>query len=184
MPIPTIHDIASLLSAVEQGVAPAPLFFWGHQTDTNGQPAKACLSQWYPANFEVDGVHYPTAEHYMMAEKARLFGDEAVCAQILSSKTPKMAKDLGRAVRGFDSTIWQQQRVAVVERGNLAKFAQNPALLRYLLSTGDQVLVEASPYDTIWGIGLAENDPRASNPLQWRGQNLLGFVLMAVRLRL
>jgi len=184
MTTPPIQDIPTLLSALAQGYSPDFLFFWGHQPGPNGRVSKTCLSQWWPVYFEVDGILYPSAEHYMMAEKALLFRDERARARILANTDPKTAKELGRAVRGFDNRVWAQQRVAVVERGNMAKFAQNPALMDFLLSTGERVLVEASPFDTIWGIGLAEDDPMAADPRQWRGQNLLGFALMAVRARL
>ena len=156
------------------------VFFWGHQTAKKTVTA-ACFSQWYEAPFEVDGRRYATAEHFMMAEKASLFGDESVRAQVLAAPTPGAAKALGRAVRGFDEAVWTQHRFSIVVRANRAKFAQNPALGQFLAQTGNRILVEASPVDRIWGIGLAQDDDGANDPNRWRGLNLLGFALMHVR---
>lgn len=156
------------------------VFFWGHQTVKNTITA-ACFSQWYSAPLTVDGRRYPTAEHFMMAEKALLFGDQSVRAQVLEAPTPGAAKGLGRSVGGFDEATWVEHRFSIVVRANQAKFAQNPELGRFLRETGSRVLVEASPVDRIWGIGLARDDERSRNPNRWRGLNLLGFALMRVR---
>ncbi|MEZ4680734.1 MAG: NADAR family protein [Caldilineaceae bacterium] len=155
------------------------------ESPAQGQPiGKWCLSQWFPAPFVIDDVTYPTAEHFMMAEKARLFGDEATLAQILAAPHPGAAKALGRQVQGFDDALWAEQRFDIVVRGNQGKFGQNKALHTYLRNTDDKIFVEASPTDTIWGIGLAETDQRVHDPRQWRGSNLLGFALMQVRAEL
>jgi ribA/ribD-fused uncharacterized protein len=132
----------------------------------------------------VAGASYATAEHFMMAEKARLFGDEDTRAQIIRAASPKLAKQLGRQVRNFKEEVWRDVRYQFVVDGNHAKFSQNPELAAFLLGTGNKLLVEASPQDSIWGIGLAADDDRAKNPEQWRGLNLLGFALMEVRQRL
>ncbi|MCI4066204.1 NADAR family protein [Micromonospora sp. R77] len=160
------------------------LFFWGHQPQKNGGVGPGCLSQWWPAPFVVDGVRYATAEHYMMAGKARLFGDEAIVAQMLTAPHPGAVKALGRQVRDFDQATWEAHRFDLFVAGNVAKFSQHPDLGQHLSRTGDRVLVEASPLDRVWGIGLPATDPRAHDPAQWRGQNLLGFALMQVRARL
>jgi ribA/ribD-fused uncharacterized protein len=141
-----------------------------------------CFSQWYlDAPFTVDGVMYSCMEQFMMAEKARLFGDAKAGAAILASPLPKTMKQLGRKVRGFDETVWEQQRLDIVIRGNRAKFAQHPKLAAVLRDTGDALLAEASPYDCIWGIGLAATHAHTSCPDRWPGQNLLGQALMTVR---
>ena len=132
----------------------------------------------------LDGVRFATAEHYMMWRKALLFGDEEVAAQVLTAVHPKQAKDFGRRVRGFDEADWVAHRRAIVVDGNAAKFAQHPALGDYLAGTGERVLVEASPVDRVWGVGLAADDPRAGKPRAWRGLNLLGFALADVRAQL
>jgi ribA/ribD-fused uncharacterized protein len=91
---------------------------------------------------------------------------------------------LGQEVRGFDEEIWRHHRFGIVVKGNQAKFTQNETLKVFLLNTKARVLVEASPVDRVWGIGLAEDDPHATNPEKWRGLNLLGFALMKVRVRI
>jgi len=133
---------------------------------------------------EVDGVRFPTAEHYMMWRKARLFGDDEISKRLLANDSPAIAKQLGREVRNFNAEIWTQHRVEVVLRGSIAKFQQNARLATYLLGTEDSVLAEASPVDYIWGIGFEAADAYAKDPLVWKGLNLLGFVLMRARAHL
>lgn len=156
------------------------LFFYGHTNDT-GHINKSCLSQWYPSPFMINGVLYKTCEHWMMAEKARLFNDEEFEELIINCKTPSEAKSYGRKVKNFDEKIWKKKARQIVCQGNHAKFSQNTKLKEFLVSTGDTILVEASPYDKIWGIGLGANDVRVFNPNEWQGENLLGFCLMEVR---
>jgi ribA/ribD-fused uncharacterized protein len=119
-----------------------------------------------------------------MAEKARLFGDEAIRAKILASASPRDHKALGRKVSGFVAETWDRSCLDIVVRGNMAKFSQNPAMKAALLATGDKLLVEASPLDTIWGVGLRADDPRVHDRATWRGKNLLGEALMRVRAEL
>ncbi|WP_084717294.1 NADAR family protein [Xenorhabdus poinarii] len=123
----------------------------------------------------------PSAEHYMMAEKARLFNDAEALIKIINAKTSGAAKAYGREIQGFDQSVWDEHRLKIVIEGNLAKFSQNKSLAEFLLNTGDKILVEASPVDRIWGIGLAEDTVNIHNPLTWNGLNLLGIALMAVR---
>ena len=138
-------------------------------------------SQWYPSSFRLDKRDFNCAEQYMMYCKARLFGDRECADQILAATEPGVQKQLGRSARGFDEDAWKLFREGIVFQGSLAKYAQNEKLRKMLLDTGTRVLVEASPHDRIWGIGLAEADPRARNRAQWRGANLLGTILMRVR---
>ncbi len=179
-----LRSVEDLLHALEAGATPKYVLFWGHQPKADGSIGKGCFSQWFETSFQLDGQTYLTAEHFMMAEKARLFGDGETRANILAARTPAEAKKLGRGVKGFDDARWEQTRFDIVVRANEAKFSQHPALRDYLLTTGDRVLVEASPVDRIWGIGLAANDERALEPRAWCGLNLLGFALMEVRARL
>ncbi|MEZ4381608.1 MAG: NADAR family protein [Nannocystaceae bacterium] len=137
--------------------------------------------QWTRSDFTVDGVDYMCGEQFMMAEKARLFGDAEVRAQILATESPREHKALGRKVRGFDQGTWERARLDIVVRGNTAKFTQDDALRAALVATGDKIMVEASPLDRIWGVGLRADDPRVHDPQQWRGLNLLGEALMQVR---
>ena len=176
--------LAALQSRADAGEHFDYLHFWGHRQRADGTITASCFSQWYPAPFEIDGIVYPTAEHFMMAEKARLFDDPRALAQVLAAATPNEAKSLGRRVAGYDDARWTARRFDAVVEGNLAKFAQSNKLRAFLLATAPAVLVEASPVDAIWGIGMAADDPRAADPLRWEGLNLLGFALMAVRDRL
>lgn len=156
------------------------VFFWGHQPPRSGVTA-SCFSQWYHAPFVVNGQRYPTAEHFMMAEKAALFDDHSSRSQILEAPNPGAAKQLGRQVRGFNDATWTERRFAIVVVANQAKFEQNPEMGAFLKQTGTKVLVEASPVDRVWGVGLAATDDKIENPNHWRGLNLLGFALMRVR---
>jgi ribA/ribD-fused uncharacterized protein len=152
------------------------MYFW--------KPGKAphdCFGQWQPSEFREEILSYTCAEQYMMAKKARIFEDEETEKRIIETSDPKLMKSLGRKVKNFDEKTWDELRHSVVLNGNYQKFAQNKEMRETLLGTGDKILVEASPLDVIWGIGYAENNPNAGNPLYWRGLNLLGFALMEVR---
>lgn len=172
------------IAAIHAGVQPTSLFFWGHRPHPDGQIGASCLSQWWASPFTVEGTTYATAEHFMMVEKARLFADHRAWVHILAAPHPEVAKKLGRTVQGFEEQRWVQQRDAIVVQGNMAKFGQHVALRRFLVQTGERILVEASPVDRVWGIGLAADAPQATRPAQWRGLNLLGFALMQVRAHL
>ncbi|ROO88376.1 hypothetical protein EDD29_6045 [Actinocorallia herbida] len=154
------------------------VFFWGHTPKASGNHV---FSQWWEEAFEMEGVRYPSAEHAMMAGKARLFGDEAALAKVMGAGHPGAAKAAGREVRGFDEEVWAERRFELVTGVSVAKFSATPELRGRLLGTGDRVLVEASPLDRIWGIGLAADSPDAAEPARWRGLNLLGFALMRAR---
>ncbi len=211
--------------------------FYGHKPPIEGVDA-SCLSQWFERTFEIDGIKYLTAEHWMMAEKARLFNDQPILDEILASPNPRAAKALGRKVRNFDDDVWNEHKFDIVKRGNLVKFQQHDDLKQFLLATADfkpreflgavaesqktyriastshapageqlkvfpadvekqdapsesapqpsekqsnVILVEAAGRDTIWGIGLGENNPQAQDPMEWRGLNLLGFALTEAR---
>lgn len=157
------------------------LCFWGHTPKPGVEVGDFCFSQWFPASFTVDGLTYPTAEHWMMAEKARLFKDEDAFQAVLKSKTPGEAKKIGRRVRHFDDALWKANGYRMVIEGSIHKFRQNRAMGEYLINTGNRVLVEASPVDEIWGVGLTKDSDQVLNPETWRGLNLLGFALMEAR---
>ncbi len=157
------------------------LFFWGHTPAKDGSVTKSCFSQWWKASFSKEGETYKTAEHFMMAEKARLFQALEIRDEIIACEHPAAAKKLGRKVKGFDADIWDEHKYAIVKEANMLKFSQHDALKDFLVNTGSRILVEASPVDNIWGIGLAQDDPKAQNPHLWQGENLLGFALMEVR---
>lgn len=174
--------VGALRAAARKGVRHRFVFFWEPDPKlSSGGAGPGVLSQWWPAPFSVDGVRYATAEHFMMAEKARVFGDRATRDRILAARDPSAAKTLGRRVQGFDRELWEERRFGIVVAGNRAKFTQHPDLGAYLAATVGQVLVEASPEDRIWGIGFDADHPAAGDPHRWPGLNLMGFALMTVR---
>jgi ribA/ribD-fused uncharacterized protein len=178
------RTVDELLSVIRAGGRPKYLAFWGHQPPPGGGVGKGCLSQWWPSAFTVDGEAYASAEHFMMAAKALLFGDAEMAGRIRDAPHPRAAKELGRQVRGFDEQRWAERRFDLVITGNLAKFSQHAELRDFLLRTGSRVLVEASPYDQVWGTGLAADHEHGASPEHWPGLNMLGFALMEVRHRL
>ncbi|MFZ3001199.1 MAG: NADAR family protein [Undibacterium umbellatum] len=178
-----MNALEELLKQIDEGKQFTYLHFWGHK-QRSLQVDKACFSQWFVAPFKIDDITYPTAEHYMMAGKARLFDDQVVLKEILTTNDPDIVKRLGRKVKNYDESTWVEHRSQIVVDGNYAKFSQNPKLAKYLLSTADRIIVEASPLDKIWGTGLAQDHPDSNSPHLWQGLNLLGFALMEVRHKL
>ncbi len=150
------------------------LLFWG-----------GIYSNWYPSKFVIDNTTYYTVEQWMMAQKAITFGDIASFNKIMhEGDDPRVCKALGRKVKGYNDRVWNNLRFNIVKAGVKAKFEQNRDLLEQMRQDLSKTIVEASPYDTIWGIGLAEDDPDARNPKKWRGMNLLGKAIMAARLEI
>ena len=180
----TVASREALIEAVRAGERVKYLHFWGHRPLPDGRVGASCLSQWWPSPFTVDGVEYATAEHWMMAAKARLFADAEGERRVLAAGHPSEAKKAGRLVRGFDDEVWRRERFGIVVEGSVHKFAAHGELRSFLLDTGERVLVEASPVDRVWGIGLAADAEGANDPVRWRGPNLLGFALMEARGRL
>jgi ribA/ribD-fused uncharacterized protein len=141
-------------------------------------------SQWHKAKMTIGGVEYSSCEQYMMHQKAIVFSDFYIASQILLTEDPKEQKALGRKIQGFDKNIWDSVCLGIVYKGNLAKFSQNKNLRSELLSTGDRIMVEASPLDKIWGIGIAEDHQDIESPEHWKGLNLLGCALNLVKKQL
>lgn len=139
------------------------------------------FSQWHSSPFKADGKEFNCCEQWMMAWKAIVFNDEDTLRKIMKSDNPAEQKALGRKVKNFDSEMWNSMAKGVVRIGNILKFKQNSDLREYMMSTGTDTIVEASPYDRIWGIGLSEDDPRAQSRSTWRGLNWLGEVLTMVK---
>jgi len=139
------------------------------------------FSQWYPCNFNVNNINFNCAEQFMMYRKALLFQDKEAVKRILNSREPEEQKRIGQEVKGYRDDVWIPQREVIVYEGNYAKFTQNPELYMNLMLTQGTILVEASPKDTIWGIGLSADDPRAQDEKSWKGQNLLGKILTKLR---
>ena len=142
---------------------------------------ESCFSQFYPITFNVNNVTYNSTEQYMMASKAKLFNDITIYDKILLETKAANIKKLGRQIKNFNDKIWNEKKCDIVYTGNLAKFSQNNDLKNYLLLTKHAVLVEAAPYDKIWGIGMSKLEKGIEDPINWKGENLLGFTLMQVR---
>lgn len=157
------------------------IFFWKHTPSSDELITKTCLSQWWYYDFKVSDTVYHTAEHWMMAKKSELFNDIEILDKILNTKSPAEVQQLGRKVKNFDAKVWDKEKYRLVVDGNFHKFSQHPALKDFLLNTNERILVEASPVDKIWGIGMAADNPHIENPLLWKGENLLGYALMEVR---
>lgn len=146
------------------------VFFW------NG-----IYSQWYEAPMTIDGVLYNCCEQYMMHQKALFFGDTETAEKIMLTSHPRDQKKLGREVKNFNKERWDKVNLQIVYKGNYSKFTQNDGLKSALLATGNKILVEASPYDQIWGIGMGEEENGIDNPINWKGQNLLGWAITLVK---
>lgn len=174
------YSAAAIAEEQAAGIERETVYFWGHHSRRETVGGE-CLSQWYKAGFNVGHLTYCCMEQYMMSKKALLFGDEETNRKIMASEEPGEIKRLGRSVAGFDEKLWEQFRVPIVLTGNYYKFSQLPRLRNFLLNTGEALLVEASPLDTVWGIGMDAAKAAALPARCWNGCNLLGFSLMEVR---
>ena len=174
------YSVDTLIEERKAGLERPIICFWGHRNRCRSV-GKECFSQWYKADFRVNHLRYSCMEQYMMAEKARIFGDEEIAKQIMDETMQDKIKGLGRKVKNFDENIWNEVKYHIVLTGNYYKFSQNKQLRQVLLSTGESILVEASPLDMIWGIGIDANNENAYHPEKWNGSNLLGFALTEVR---
>lgn len=128
-----------------------------------------------------DGINFFCTEQEFMYRKAMLFEDEETANRILKSKDPKEIKKLGRLVKNYDDVVWDAVRYEAMYSACRSKFTKNKEAKKALLSHPGKTFVEASPFDTIWGIGLSEVDCSATDPAQWRGKNLLGQILTRLR---
>ena len=146
------------------------IFFWGSE-----------FSNWHHCEFTYKGHDFKNTEQAFMWEKAMYFNDQEIADEILITPSPSSNKGLGRAVKNFDPKTWLVDGYPIMVAVNLSKYFQNEDLKKILLRTGDKILVEASPYDTIWGIGLKESDNDVLDESKWKGKNLLGKALMDVR---
>jgi ribA/ribD-fused uncharacterized protein len=146
------------------------IFFW------NG-----IFSQWYQSEMVIDGITYNCCEQYMMHQKALTFNDHEIAEKVMKAKLPNDQKSLGRQVKGFNKDLWDRVCVGIVYKGNYAKFTQSKKLKDLLLETGEKIIVEASPYDQIWGIGMGCEEDGIEDPVNWKGLNLLGWSIMLVR---
>ena len=150
------------------------IYFW-KPTQPNG-----FLGNWYDSPFDKDGIHFINNEQYFMWAKQQLFdpNNKLLEKKILETNNPKDMKDFGRLVKNFNQTVWDEKKYDIMKTGLIEKFSQNPDLKIKLKETKNAILVEASPYDKIWGIGL---DYKEAETKPWKGENLLGKALMEVR---
>lgn len=146
------------------------IYFWG-----------TYLSNWFKCSFKDEQYSYGSSEAYLMIQKALLFGDRESATKITKTRDPKKQKSLGRLVKGFNEEIWNQHKFDIMVKGLILKFEQNENLKKQLISTGEKVLVEGSPYDSVWGVALHYSDILILDEKNWRGENLLGKALMRVR---
>lgn len=146
------------------------VFFW-----------EGIYSQWHKAPMTIDKIEYNSCEQYMMHQKALLFGDMEIAEKIMQESNPREQKKYGRMIKNFDKALWDKNCLAIVYEGNLAKFRQNADLKEEMLNTGNRIFVEASPLDTIWGIGMSEEEMGIDDPSFWQGLNLLGQALTLVK---
>jgi ribA/ribD-fused uncharacterized protein len=154
------------------------VYFWG---------GKCEFSNWHrrhklildPLN---DDQMFDSSEQHFMWWKALFFGDMRICDLIAKQPDPAITKKLGREIKGYNDRLWSCVRLGYMTYSCYLKFSQNPDLKKFILDTGDRILVEASPLDKIWGIGIGEEDAAAGK--SWNGQNLLGIALMDVRSKL
>lgn len=142
---------------------------------------KDYLSNFFYSNFIINGTKYICNEQYIMAQKSLLFGDIESYENIMKCKKPYDMKKIGRKVKNFTDDIWIQHRNNILQYGLNAKFSQNDVLRAKLIATGNKILVEASPYYKIYGVGLSETNEKIFDEKNWRGENLLGNTLMTVR---
>lgn len=139
------------------------------------------LSQWAHSDFYQDDLKFNCCEQYMMYQKAILFEDHDLAKAIYQSTSPSEQKKLGRKVKNFEESVWIKHRKIIVFKANFLKFSQISYFRQLLLATSHRTLVEVNPHDRIWGIGLGIHDPEIYYPEKWKGQNLLGRILMRVR---
>jgi hypothetical protein len=146
-------------------------FFWKHQ-----------FGQWtIRPMVDLHGNWYNCCEQYMMANKARLFGDDETFGLIMREDNPRIQQKLGRSVKNYVQEVWDKNNERIVYDGNILKFSQHDDLRERLLLTDPKILVEASPDDVIWGVGLSADDPLILDPRNWLGENRYGKLLMRVR---
>lgn len=147
----------------------------------NSDEENGFLSNWFLASFHLNGLEFSSVEQYMMYSKAICFKDTLKAEEIMKTNDVALIKSLGRSVSNYNDLVWQTKREKVVFDGAMAKFSQNNNLKLLLLNTGDAILAECALKDRIWGIGLSMKDPNRFDINKWRGENLLGKTLMAVR---
>lgn len=159
-----------------EGPEPA-LFFMGNDSLTEFRG----FENGYDAKIVVDGVTFPTVEHYYQWSKAKMFGDADAEKKILKTASPKSVKTYGKKVKNFEEEKWNEKKDEIMRTALRAKFTQHPELRDLLVSTKDRPLGEADPRDKYWGIGTGADTSKAKDPSKWPGKNVLGKLLTDLR---
>lgn len=146
------------------------VYFWG-----------SLYSNWYITHFVIDGVTYNCVEQYMMAQKAIMANDKESLEKIMNVSDPGEQKKLGQAVANLNVKEWDEKKLDIVTKGCIAKFTSKRFLQETLLKTGNKVIVEGSPNDRLWGVGLHWSSSDIEDKNKWKGTNLLGRALMKAR---
>jgi hypothetical protein len=160
---------------------PEPLLFYGAGEDKGDYRNFSNMSD---HKLQIDGVEYPTVEHYFQAEKAKKFEPQEkreVYEKILKAKSAKAAKALGKKVANFNEDTWKEMREGIMELGVRTKFIQHPELRKQLMETGEKIIGEANARDKFWGIGSSVESDKSKVPSKWAGQNMMGKILMKLR---
>jgi ribA/ribD-fused uncharacterized protein len=155
-----------------------PVFFF------MGNPAlndNKVFSNMHEAPVQIDGVTFPTVEHYFQWSKAKMFGDADIQGKIMKTASPKSAKAYGKKVKNFDGEAWNEKRDSVMRVAVKAKLMQHPDILKKLRETGTRPIAEADPRGKYWGIGTSAETSKAKDVSRWPGQNKMGKILMELR---
>lgn len=153
----------------------------GYETDKYVFFYGGPFSNWYACKYESDGESYNCSEQQFIAAKAKLFNDLSALKVIMGTDDPSVQKRAGRLVENYNNDEWEKVRYQAMLEAVQAKFFQNKKLGKILLNTKNKTIVEASPIDTIWGVGIDASNPDILDETKWKGQNLLGKALMEVR---
>jgi len=159
-----------------EGPEPA-LFFMGNEKLTEFRG----FENGYDAKIVVDGVTFPTVEHYYQWSKAKMFGDADAEKKIMKTASSKSVKTYGKKVKNFEEEKWDEKKIEIMRIGLRAKFSQHPELKDLLVSTKDRPIGEADPRDKYWGIGTGADTSKAKDPAKWPGKNMLGKLLTDLR---
>ena len=155
-----------------------PVFFFAGNPALNEHKE---FSNMHEAPIQVDGITFPTVEHYFQWSKAKMFGDADIQNKILKTASPKSVKTYGKKVKGFDEEAWNEKKDSVMRTAVKAKLMQHPDILKKLRDTGTRPIAEADPRGKYWGIGTSSETSKAKDPSRWPGQNKMGKILMELR---
>ena len=161
---------------LKDGSVVKALGFWGNESHfSNFHPCK--IKFMYRNEMrEID-----SSEQMFMIFKSIMFKDDKSTFDIIDAQNPMLAKSIGRSVKNYDDKKWSESRYEYMVSSVMLKAVQNKDFRDRLTETKGMYLVEASPYDKIWGVGLKTNESDIRFEDKWRGENLLGKALMKVR---